>query len=210
MRFGRRPSPVAGASTLLEDAAAGPESRPQLVLVRLELGRAARGWPGQVPSMWRTLVKVPKRNGAGKEGAWAAELSALAPERRADAVLLAVRSEVARVLSFSGPEAVSKDQPLKELGLDSLMAVQLRNALGKRAGFTLPATLAFDYPTPLAIAKYLMEVAFGIREAKTELPLQPALPDQPPSLTMEALAQLSEEETIAQFQKELGELSEVP
>jgi acyl carrier protein len=77
---------------------------------------------------------------------------------REEVVLKTVRAEVARVLSMGSAEAVVKDRPLKEVGLDSLMAVELRNALAKRVGKTLPATLAFNYPTPAAIAEYLGHV----------------------------------------------------
>jgi acyl carrier protein len=87
----------------------------------------------------------------------------LPAERRLEAALEAVRGEVARVLSMDGAQAVGMDRPLKELGLDSMMALELRNALGKRVGATLPATLAFDYPTPAAIAKHLITMVSSRR-----------------------------------------------
>ncbi len=50
---------------------------------------------------------------------------------------------------------VAAAQPLAEAGLDSLGAVELRGALGARFGAELPATVAFDYPTPAALAQFL-------------------------------------------------------
>ena len=72
-------------------------------------------------------------------------------------MLTLVREEVAAILGVAD-HGVPADRPLQELGLDSLMAVELRNQLSARARTPLPATLAFDYPTPKAIAELLSAV----------------------------------------------------
>jgi NADP-dependent 3-hydroxy acid dehydrogenase YdfG/acyl carrier protein len=158
-------SPAKGMA-LFEAALRRPE--PQLMPVPLNLRQMRKSFEGTVPPLWRGLVQVPKgaAKARGKKGAWARELGALAETERMAAVLHVVRTEVARVLALSGPEAVAVERPLKELGLDSLTAVELRNALGKRADATLPATLAFDYPTPAAITKFLLKNLQGPKQSE--------------------------------------------
>jgi amino acid adenylation domain-containing protein len=92
---------------------------------------------------------------AGRQPAWRDQLLALSPAQRRAAILDVVRAEVARVLAMPGPQAVAPGRALRELGLDSLMAVELQNALGRRLATALPTTLAFDHPTPDALADHL-------------------------------------------------------
>src|SRR5262245_24221889 len=132
-------------------------SEAQLLPVPIELGVLSKGFGEVVPPLWRELVRAPRRAAPTQRG-WAREVALLPAERRVEAALGAVRAGVARGVSMDGAQAIGTDRPLKELGLDSMMALELRNALGKRVGATLPATLAFDYPTPAAIAKHLITI----------------------------------------------------
>ncbi|WEQ54930.1 SDR family NAD(P)-dependent oxidoreductase [Komagataeibacter nataicola] len=151
-RSGLKPvDPAQGIA--LFDAVLG-RSEPQLLLVPLDL-KALRAFGNAVPPLWRELIKVAPRR--AHRGGWVTDIASLPEVQRLPAVLEAVRGEIARVLSLPGGDAVEVERPLKELGLDSLMSVELRNGLGRLTGTTLPATLAFDHPTSAAIAKYLME-----------------------------------------------------
>ena len=85
------------------------------------------------------------------------ELEAAAPSARYGLIIDFVGRTVAQVLGRHGEEGLDPRRPLSEMGLDSLLAVELRNRLGARLGLSrgLPATLVFDCPTIEALARHL-------------------------------------------------------
>jgi polyketide synthase 12/myxalamid-type polyketide synthase MxaB len=85
------------------------------------------------------------------------ELAALAPAKRRARLIEFIKTQTGQVLGLDGATC-SERTPLSEMGLDSLMAVELRNVLSRRMGLKrpLPATLVFDYPTIQAIADFLL------------------------------------------------------
>jgi surfactin synthase thioesterase subunit/acyl carrier protein len=87
-------------------------------------------------------------------------------EKRVEAAIDLVRQQLARVLSIR-PVDVPSDAPLQELGLDSLTGLEVRSALSRATGVTLPATLALDHPTPRAIATYVTERLTGASASST-------------------------------------------
>ncbi|MGE3909405.1 MAG: type I polyketide synthase [Chloroflexota bacterium] len=82
-------------------------------------------------------------------------LLAAPPRGQRDLLLAHVRQQVGRILDLSSDRTVDPQQPLNELGLDSLMAVELRNSLAMTLGVALSTTLIFDYPTIGALTDYL-------------------------------------------------------
>jgi acyl carrier protein len=83
------------------------------------------------------------------------QLRDLEPEKRGGHVLDLVLRQVTQVL---GGVDAQPDRPFRDLGFDSLTAVDLRNRLAAAAGTALPATLVFDHPTPAALAGRLLEL----------------------------------------------------
>src|SRR5262249_37165206 len=141
-------------------------SRPEAVLIPLHLDvgvmqRQLGQGGAEVPALYRGLLRRGLKGASAARGdtsALRARLAALASDgERLKALVELVQEDIAAVLALPGASAVPAEMPLKELGLDSLMAVELRNRLSARVGTKLPTTLAFDYPTPTAMAQLLLE-----------------------------------------------------
>ncbi|WP_345260705.1 SDR family NAD(P)-dependent oxidoreductase [Streptomyces hundungensis] len=144
---------------------------PLLLLLDLDLAALrARATDGVVPGPLRDLVRAPARRAAaaGPDATSLADRLARLPQDRHETFLLdLVRGHVADVLGHDSPDAVAADRAFKELGFDSLTAVELRNRLAAATGLRLPATLVFDHPSARAAARYLKEAALGTTAAVT-------------------------------------------
>ncbi|MCB9457865.1 MAG: polyketide synthase dehydratase domain-containing protein [Anaerolineaceae bacterium] len=83
------------------------------------------------------------------------KLSEAHPDDHHDILLAHVRAEAASVLGIARPEEINIHQGLFEMGMDSLMSVELKGRLEVSVEHTLPSTLTFNYPTVAELAEYL-------------------------------------------------------
>jgi acyl transferase domain-containing protein/acyl carrier protein len=133
-------------------------SRDEPVLVPARLILAGQG--GGSPLLRGLIGATPVLGGAGNHAS-AAEIGIAQrvrslPRAEAEAVVLdAVRAQTATVLGHADTARIGPGVAFKELGIDSLTALELRIKLAAVTGMKLPATLAFDYPNPAALAQFL-------------------------------------------------------
>ncbi|WP_406347867.1 type I polyketide synthase [Streptomyces sp. NBC_00144] len=139
---------------------------PALVAARLDLATLRSQGAGML-GLFRTLVPGVRRRRAesgAEAGGLAQRLAALPAHEHEAAVLDVVLRQVAEVLGFSSASAIEPEKAFKDLGFDSLRAVEFRNGVNDATGLRLPATLVFDYPSPMVLARHLLAESVGTGE----------------------------------------------
>jgi acyl transferase domain-containing protein/acyl-CoA synthetase (AMP-forming)/AMP-acid ligase II/NAD(P)-dependent dehydrogenase (short-subunit alcohol dehydrogenase family)/acyl carrier protein len=127
---------------------------PQLLAMRLD--RAAlrsQAEAGLLPWVLRELVEVPAKGYAQLSGSLARKLAGTTAAARGRIALKEVMEHLATVLGSGPTDTVDPQRSFKDAGLDSLGAIELRNALSIVIAQSLPSTMVYDHPTPLALAE---------------------------------------------------------
>jgi len=167
---------------------------------------AGRFAQSRMPAFFADVVREAKR-AAPRSGAARADrrdtpaedvtarLRAAPPHRRRPQLGAQVEAIAVRVLALPSNVPVDRRLPLSDMGLDSLMAVEMRNALGTTLGITLPATLLFDYPTLDVLTDYLFQVL--ALEAPADI--APAKPTTVPGDLVSLVESLSDEDIERMF-----------
>ncbi|MEV7012934.1 type I polyketide synthase [Streptosporangium sp. NPDC051022] len=148
-RGGVHPMDPAAAVTVLHRALSGPGG--SLVIADVDWKPYAEG---SRAGLLTDLVTRPSTTTPTDYGR-------VAPADRQRLLLDAVRTHVAAVLAHGGPAEVDPDRSFRDLGFDSLSAVNLRNRLAAETGLELSAALVFNHPTPAALAGHLVSALFG-------------------------------------------------
>jgi acyl carrier protein len=130
------------------------EKSPQVMFVDCDWSQYCRVNPANV-SLLSDITEPGNPNARNTPNSQNVDLQGQTPDERRRTLIDLVKGSVASLLGIADPHSISHDKPLSDLGLDSLLAVQLRNQLGSATSLTLPVGLAFSYPTLSEVASYL-------------------------------------------------------
>ncbi len=155
VRSGEIPLATEHALRLFDQAVTSPW--PSVTALGLDLAKVRSA--GSVPPVLRAVAGPARRQAAASvaaERSWAERLAGLGAVERERFVVEEIQRQAAQVLGHGGAGDIGTATAFKDLGFDSLTAVELRNRLQGLTGLRLPATVVFNHPNPLALAKQLV------------------------------------------------------
>ena len=186
------------------------EGRVQVGVLPIDWSRLSEATSaGAVPALLRHLARQAGAQAASaaqtpKSPSFLQQLEATPPHRCHALVLAHVGAQASRVLGLDPDVSLDPLQGLRHLGLDSLMALELRNRLQRSVGQALRSTLAFDYPTVGAIARHLLHDVLGIEQATDRPEPAPSSDNDDPSDLLRSIEELSDEQAERLFAERVG------
>lgn len=154
--------PLAPETALRRLQAAMETGSAQVVIAEMDWRLAGRGAQASADPFLKAFERIaaaPKSAHAmagRQEPSWREVLAKSAPDRRRASLHKLVHALVAAVMKLNPDEPIDDRKPLQELGLDSLLAVELGNKMGTASGLSLAPTVLFDYPTVSALSDFLL------------------------------------------------------
>jgi acyl carrier protein len=189
---GVQPIPAEEGFTMLEQALA--KELPYVAIIPGDWASIQRAsGPSHGSGRYADLIQASQSSKVAPDGI-AARLRIAAPEARRTMLMSFLRDRLRRTLGLEASFAIDSHQPLNELGIDSLMALELKNALSSELDLPLSATLIFEYPTLDALCTFLTS-ATG-----TEQPLQPKILEPVTSADRDLESVLAEIESLPEAQ----------
>jgi NAD(P)-dependent dehydrogenase (short-subunit alcohol dehydrogenase family)/acyl carrier protein len=218
---GLQQMPAEQALALLGDFLAAPP-QPQVVIAAVDWAMLKPTYEARRRRPFLAAVGLPAGRPASLQmadpAARAADLPAQTlaiqyqaahPQDRRDLLIAALRQAVAKVVGLADPRAIDLHQGLFEMGLDSLMSVELKTRLEREVGQALPPTLTFNYPTIHDLATYLeQEILVETKEIQTPPPAARSVPapEQAPQTGEAEIDELSEDELAGRLLERLRHL----
>ncbi|MET8074557.1 type I polyketide synthase, partial [Streptomyces sp. NPDC005271] len=165
-------SPLAPESALALLQQALDHDEPLLTVADVDWDRFALSFTAARPSTLldeipEATARVSAEPAPDTSARPAQRLAGLSGAERQQTLVEVIRTQAAEVLGHATLDGIEAGRPFRDLGFDSLAAVEFRNRLSEATGLSLPATSIFDYPTPRELAGYL-RAALGDEDEVTE------------------------------------------
>lgn len=168
-RIGVRTLPPASALAVLERLLASSPTSTAVVRVDWPQFRSSYEARGRRPLLERIDASAgrPAANEPAPTPVPRLDLQRVPASRRRDLLLTHIQAETCAALGFDDPSAVDPGLGFVEMGMDSLLAVELADRLSKNLGHSLPSTLIFEHPNIRELTDHLLQEVLALSPVAT-------------------------------------------
>ncbi|QSJ15493.1 type I polyketide synthase [Nostoc sp. UHCC 0702] len=199
-------SPIASPKGLQILAEVLGQSIAQVAVLAVDWAKFLGQFPAETALPFLEVFTPATDTSSAQQSEFRQQLANTPPEAQKAFLVAYVRSHIGKVLGLSHGDQIGLHQGFADLGMDSLMAIEMKNRLQSSLGCKMPTTLAFDYPTVDALVNYLATEVLGIVE--TTPTSEQSTTDQETEEFSQALEELSQNEIADLLAQELATIEE--